>query len=63
MTTTTRRSTSALLFGAAFVASLALLSPSGAALAHSKATSVASHQPATILAKVGGVQVRVSTVP
>ena len=63
MTTTARRSTSALLFGAAVIAGLALASPGGAGMVESEATSVVSHQPATMLAKVGAIQGRMSIVP
>jgi hypothetical protein len=60
MTTTTRRSTRTLLVGAAFVASLALASAAGTALAGSEGSSSDSGEPATMLAKVGAVQGRMS---
>jgi hypothetical protein len=56
MTTTSRRATSALLAGAAFIATLALASPAGAApQPNNKAASVAAHRSAAISARLGHI--------
>jgi hypothetical protein len=60
MATTTTRTMATRLLGAAFVAALALAAAAGAALTDGEATGVTSPPAGTTLAKVGGVQTRMS---